>query len=232
MAIEMTTFNYPTVPASNIDEVYDWLVANASEYFPGGIVKLTSGSERRILCYVEEGDEAPRICIPFNNNTAGSTGYVKARYDTAIYGCNPNSTQYANNAYRKAAKTSNGIAIMAHNSGAVWFVSRTKSGHVCVCAYGSPTFNASQYYLVISDLEKRSYGSPNVMNNFLALVSSYRLRSEAERTALVPVVFDGGDYTENLYMTPFTQAAFSANLHIVNFDGQEYAYDGLIALKA
>lgn len=232
MAIEVTTFNYPTDPNNNINEVYDWLVANASEYFPGGIVKLFSGAERRILCYVEEGDEAPRICIPFYNSSPNYTGYVKARYDTAIYGCNPNSTSYSGNAYRKAAKTSNGIAIMAHGSGAVWFVSRTTSGHVCVCAYGSPTYNTTQYYLVISDLEKKSFGSPNVMNSFPALVNSYRLRSEADRTALVPIVFDGGGYTENLCMTPFTQANFTADLQTVLIDGTEYIYDGFVALKA
>lgn len=231
MAIEVTTFNYPTVHTSNIDEVYDWLVVNASEYFPGGITKLTSGTELRILCYTEEGDEAPRICIPFRNNSAMYTGYVKARYDTAIYALNPNSSQYGSNAYRKAAKTSNGIAIMAHGSGAVLFVSRTTSGHVCVCASGSPAYNSTQFYLVASDLEKKSFGSPNVMSSLQALVNSYRLLSEAERTTLVPVVFDGGDYTENLFMTPFTQAAFSADLQTVLIDGQDYVYDGLFALK-
>lgn len=230
MAIEVTTFNYPTDPDNNINEVYDWLVANASEYFSGGIRKL-SGSDRRILCYIENGDEAPRICIPFYNSSEQYTGYVNARYDTAIYVCNPNSMSYSVNAYRRAAKTSNGIAIMAHGSGAVWFVSRTTSGHVCVCACGSPAYNSSQFYLVISDLEKKSFGSTNVGSSLGALVNSYRLRSEAERTALVPVVFDGGDYTENICMTPFSQAGFSASLQVVNIDGQEYVYDGLFALK-
>lgn len=231
MAIEVTTFNYPTVHTSNIDEVYDWLVVNASEYFPGGITKLTSGTELRILCYTEEGDEAPRICIPFRNNSAMYTGYVKARYDTANYACNPNSTAYSGNAYRKAVKTSNGIAIMAHYSGAVWFISKTASGHVCVCASGSPTYNSTQYYIVLSDLEKKSFGSPNVMSNYSALVSSYRLLSAADHTTLVPIVFDGGDYSENLCMTPFTQANFAADLQTVLIDGQEYVYDGLFALK-
>lgn len=231
MAIEVTTFNYPTDPNNNINEVYDWLVANASEYFPGGIVKFFSGAERRILCYVEEGDEAPRICIPFYNSSPTYTGYVKARYDTAIYGCNPNSTTYSGNAYRRAAKTSNGIAIMAHGSGAVLFVSRTTSGHVCVCASGSPAYNATQFYLVLSDLEKKSFDSPNVMSNLSALVNSYRLRTEADHTTMVPIVFNGGDYTENIFMTPFTQANFSADLQTVIIDGQEYVYDGLFALK-
>lgn len=231
MAIEITNFNYPTVPNSNIDEVYDWLVENASEYFPGGITKIFSGQDHRIVCYIEEGDDAPRICIPFDNFSAQYSGYVKARYDAAIYGCNPNSTSSSSYAYRKAVKTSNGIAIMAHYSGAVWFVSKTASGHTCVCAYGSPVYNSTQYYLAFSDLEKKSFGSPNVMSNLSELVNSYRLRTEADHTTLVPIVFDGGDYTENLCMTPFTQAIFSANLQIVNIDGQEYVYDGLVALK-
>lgn len=229
MAIEITNFNYPTDPNNNINEVHDWLVANASELFPGGIVK--DASNMLIRCYPIEGDDQTQMAIPFYNSKSSFTGYVKARYDTTIYALNPNAMQYGSNAYRRAAKTSNGIAIMAHHSGAVLFVSRTTSGHVCVCASGSPTHNATQFYLVLSDLENKSFGSPNVMSNLPALVNSYRLRTEADHTTLVPIVFDGGDYTENLCMTPFTQAIFNANLQEVNIDGQEYVYDGLFALK-
>lgn len=83
---------------------------------------------------------------------------------------------------------------------------------------------------VLADMEG---GNPLVSTQgyLAAIVGVYRIFPEAEATVLSPIVFDGGDHTTNLLMTPFSQAWFSANLQVVNIDGQEYVYDGLFALK-
>lgn len=229
MAIEVTTFNYPTVPNSNIDEVYDWLVANASEYFPGGIVKDTSAN--RINCRPLADDLATVFCIPLYNSNTNAQGYVKPKYGT-VTPANPNANIYGGNAYRKAFKTSNGVALMAHGTGASVFITKTSLGHTCVMMEGTGSIkdNSGAMRFVLADMEG---GNPLVstQGSLATIVNVYRIFLEAEATVLSPIVFAGGDHTTNLLMTPFSQAGFSASLQVVNIDGQEYVYDGLFALK-
>lgn len=229
MAIEMTTFNYPTDPNNNINEVHDWLVANASEYFPGGFE--IDSSRKLILCRALADDLATVIAIPFYNSNAGAIGYIKPKYGI-VTTVNPNADTYNINAYRKAFKTSSGVALMAHGIGASVFITKTSLGHTCVMMEGTGNYNGNNTLMrfVLADMEG---GNPLVstQGTLATIVGIYRIFPEAEVTVLSPIVFDGGDHTTNLLMTPFSQAAFSANLQIVNIDGQEYVYDGLFALK-
>lgn len=234
MAIEVTTFNYPTDPNNNINEVYDWLVANASEYFPGGIVK--SDSSKWITCYPIAEDSRTRMAIPFYNNNNAVQGHIITRYmpDDGVAIVNPNATQYNTHAYRKVVKTENGFALLADGTGATWFVARTEGETVCTVATGTSNYNSNTFRFVLADLERgnRYAGNNTTVNNVTSLVTAYRILSGGSFTVLAPIVFPGGSYSTSLFMTPFSQASFSADLQTVLIDGTEYIYDGLIALKA
>lgn len=230
MAIEVTAFNYPTSYAQNIDEVYDWLNENAAEYFPGGITKDTSS--KRIYCYPIEGDSQTGIAIPFYNYSNNVQGYMKTKYDSDQAVVNPNSTSYYDNAYKKAAKTDHGIAILA-NSGATAYIGRSDNGNICAIMEGSPAYNAgNQWRYVFGDLENSSFCATSpAAATLMAMYTTIRLISNGQTTVLVPMVFPGGSYSTSLFMTPFTQANFMMDLQTVLIDGQEYVYDGLFALK-
>lgn len=230
MAIEVTTFNYPTVPANNIDEVYDWLMANVSEYFPGGIVKDTH--QHQILCFCFERDGTGMVAIPFLGNNSGSAGYIRTRYSTGAETVQPNGPNTSTNGYNKAVKTSCGFALCANSNGATWFFSKTDTGTVCICAVSSYAYNTQQYCVVFADLGgdinaiKRG-GHTNMHELHDAFVFSHGMGV----TAMAPVCFKCGSYTDNLLYTPFTQTTFDGGLQTVLIDGQEYVYDGMIALK-
>lgn len=230
MAIEMTTFNYPTDPNNNINEVYDWLVANASEFLPGGITKVAGNMI--IRCYPIEGDNRTQMVIPFYNRNGDSAGCLFPKYATTTYQVNPNGTVYATSAYSKAVKTSSGVVLLA-NSGATWFVTKTETGSVCTYAIGSPDYTQNRPGVAACDFENDGIpvvrGEFNLMSD---LVADLRHISGGGVTALVPFVFPCGTYSTNLLYTPFTQATFYGDLQTVVIDGQEYVYDGLIALKS
>lgn len=233
MAIEVTTFNYPTDPNNNINEVYDWLTENAAEYFPGGIVK--DNSSKWIACYPIAEDSRTRMAIPFYNNNGTVQGHIITKYmpDDVVAIVNPNATQYYAHAYRKVAKTENGFALLADGTGATWFVARTKDGSVCTVATGTINYNSNAFRFVLADLERGNQyaGSNTTSSNVTQLVTTYRILSGESSTVLAPIVFPSGSYSESLFMTPFSQASFSADLQTVIIDGQEYVYDGLFALK-
>lgn len=229
MAIEITTFNYPTTPADNIDEVYDWLTENVAGFFPGGIAK---DGYNRILCYPIEGDTNTVLAIPFQNTNQASVGFYRAKYATTNQVFCPNGSASTTNAYRKAAVTSCGFVLMADATGATVFVTRTTSGSVCVYTVGSTVYNNVQMYGYFTDLENSNgYASIGTAANVGTLISNNRFISEGQTTSLLPIVFPGGSHTTNMFMTQFTQAGFSANFERVLLDGQEYVYDGFIALK-
>lgn len=231
MAIEVTAFNYPTDPINNINEVYDWLVANASEYFPGGIVKNADVNHRYIRCYPIEGDDRTQMVIPFYNSNGNAAGCLFPKYATTTYQVNPNGGTYTTNAYRKAAKTPYGVALLA-NSGATWFVTKTETGSVCTYAIGSQSLNTNRPGVAACDLENdRIPVIRGAFNSMSELVTDLRHISGGGATALVPFVFPCGTHSTSLLYTPFTQATFYGDLQTVVIDGQEYIYDGLIALK-
>lgn len=230
MAIEITNFNYPTDPNNNINEVYDWLVENASEYFPGGIE--TEISTKRIACTPIEGDAVTRIMLPFYPDTDSGTGYLRPKYSTEIWRWNPNGTGYSTHSFSKAAKTDSGIMLLS-DSGLSLAVSRTKLGNVCACAIGTTYYSNPVVRLIATDLENdRVPITTETCSNYATFLSRFRLAAGMPITILLPIAFTGGTYTENVYVTPFTQANFNGDLQPVLFNGQEYIYDGFVALKA
>lgn len=231
MAIEVTNFNYPTVPNSNIDEVYDWLVANASEYFPGGIRALID--TMRIVCYLNDDDNGPRIVIPFRNNTDASSGYLIPAYATEIYRWNPNATSYTNNAYSKAAKTNSGIMLLS-TMGMTLTISRTINGSVCAFTSGGVMYNSTSLRFMATDLENdiQPITTDGANLTYSQYMGTYRVAVSAAATVLLPVTFNCGTHSESMFVTPITQTDFISDLQKVLIDGQEYIYDGFVALKA
>lgn len=231
MAIEVTQFNYPGAYRQNINEVYDWLVANASDYFPGGIVKDTN--LYAINCYPLENDTVTRIAIPFYNNAASSNGVVRPKYATNDCYVNPNGGYYNDNAYMTAAKTDYGFAIRSYH-GSSWFVSRTENGDVCTVAYGINASNGSNWRMVFSDLANDravAEGPFEVNASGSALVPSMIWKQKWLATSFTPLPFFCGTHSPNIFVTFFTQSGTVSNLQRVIFDGVEYVYDGFVALK-
>lgn len=236
MAIETTVFNYPTSPNDNIGEVYDWLVENASDYFEGDIEKDTTS--KRLLCYVEPPgqDNAPRIVIPFYNSAATGNGYVRAKYDTTNVPYNPNGGSYSSASFRRAVKTSCGFVLLSY-VGTTLFVTRTTGGNVCILTNGgTASYNTRAFRYMFGDLEHSSslaFSSYSTgTDDPSTLAPLVRFTSDDQITTLLPVVFPGGTYTDNMFMTQFTQANFYEDLQTVLIDGNEYIYDGFVALKA
>lgn len=232
MAIEITKFNYPGTYAQNIHEVYDWLVANASEYFPGGIVKDTG--TYTITCYPIEGDDVTAIRIPFAPTGGSAYGLIRPKYAAAGTNVNPNTGYYQDNAYEAAAKTSYGVVLKAWHYSA-WFVTRTDTGSVCTLAYGTPGASSTvNWNVFFSDLENDRAASTLLssnINSYLNLINNIRQKTSWSTTTLLPVTFSCGTYAPDMFMTHFTQADFSGDLRKVLIDGEEYVYDGFIALK-
>ena len=232
MAIEITTFvNYGNYQQS-WGEVGSWLRANATEYFPGGIVDPSDGSWCW-YCYPIENDTYTLLKIPFNMTGATQTpGMVRAKnmLSGQIYSPVYNSP---NTGYTKAAKTDNGFCL-CHQNGSTLFVSKTTEGHICAYAIGTTTQgNSHTYRSLMADLEIDSalvvpYPSYSSVSDAL---NRRPMMTDCPTTSLLPMAFHEGTYSENLFMTHYTQAIFNGDLQKVLIDGEEYVYDGFIALK-
>lgn len=232
MAIEVTNFNYPTTPNSNRTEVYDWLVANASEYFPGGIE--ISSSSGRISCHAGS-DGTLTIDLPFTeSSSSASLGYLEAKYDLEPVSYAPHGEEYNRHSFSRAAKTDKGVVILEERFGRGIFITTTTSGSTCVATLlGNSSSDSGNAHLYLSDLSNKTIYTawtnaqltPSILANQFAYLHS------AAKTVLVPLVFEGGEHTENLFMVPVSQSQMTYGLEQVTIDGADYVYDGLFALK-
>lgn len=232
MAIEVTNFNYPTMPNSNRTEVYDWLVANASEYFPGGIE--ISSSSGRISCHAGS-DGTSTLDLPFTeSSSSASLGYFEAKYDLEPISYAPHGDEYNRHSFSRAAKTDKGVAILEERFGRGIFITSTTSGNTCIATLlGNASSNSGYATLYLSDLSNKTIfvGGGNASTTPSILAQQYAYLHGAAKTVLVPLVFEGGEYTENLFMVPVSQSQMTYGLEHVTIDGVDYVYDGLFALK-
>lgn len=229
MAIEITQFKQYTNYENNYAEVGTWLKQFADAYFPGGVDDPPDGSWCWYL-YPVEDDTETRVKLPFYGGYGGNrNGEIKAKYSTST-ACNPVWSD-PTSCFVKGVKTDNGFALLNLN-GCTWFFSKTNEGHTCIVAHGAST-GTTDWLLLANDLEADS--SNEVIARATSKDSLLQNRATVKNcpvTALLPVVFTSGNWAPNLFLTHYTQATFYGDLQKVLIDGQEYIYDGFVALKA
>lgn len=234
MAIEVTNFTGYTGYQTSFAEVGDWLAQNAAEYFPGGIVNPQDRSWTWRLCPIE-GDTTTAAVLAFHAGYASNSapGSLVPKYASSAVTCSP-AYSSERTGFKMAAKTSNGV-VLCHENGNTWFFSKTNEGHTCVVAHGDTRNNVASWRAYATDLENdvdvvtlSSYDGTGT-NNFL---SQRTILSGCPLTTLLPVVFSRGTWAPNMFMTHYTEAVNAdGRLQTVTIDGQEYIYDGFIALK-
>lgn len=237
MAIEITYFAHTTISeddiAANAEEVLTWLRANATDYFPGGFETTGSAGARKILCKNSNNDAM--LAIPFCQGNDGSDGFVKSKHYSG-YAIWHGTGRYC--PFRKAVKTSYGIALVDAASGESWFISKTNGGETCFAGICDVTNGASTYaakFLLLDTENSVTYvtvgadmsGSTAIVN----LKNAIRSVRTASKAILAPLAFDCGSYTENLFYVPFTPLQVDTGIQRVMMDGTEYVYDGVLALK-
>jgi hypothetical protein len=131
----------------------------------------------------------------------------------------------------KIAKTNYGIGLLFATG--VLMISDTDQGSPGVYLF-STWYNGSNYWRLHMWDGKYS----KVVNIYSHQKTSYDdqksyLTTKAGKTVLIPVVFDCGTYTPNMFFTPFTQRRVprATGWEKVSINDEEYLYDGIIALK-
>ncbi len=206
MAIETTIFYNSR--AGQMQEVFEWLKDNASEYFDS--ITFADGA---ITCALENGAKFE----------------YKSGYSPSIYLKNGlYKTYYENSAYiKKGIKTSKGIMLLLSSAYQSLIFSKTNKGTTCtsfLCRTSANT-NLNQYFADLS-LDVVFTERPYVIN------SSYIEKAviSSEKTSLVPISFANSEtYAPDMLFTPFSQ--YSGMQGIIEVDGVKYAYDGTVALR-
>ena len=131
----------------------------------------------------------------------------------------------------KIAKTDYGIGLLFENG--VLMISETDQESPGVYLF-SRWYNNEYYWRLHMWDGKYS----KTVNTYSHNITSYDqqksyLSIKAGKTVLIPVVFDCGTYTPNMFFTPFTQRQVpqSTGWEKVSINNEEYLYDGIIALN-
>lgn len=132
----------------------------------------------------------------------------------------------------KIAKTNYGIGLLFENG--VLMISDTDQGSPGVYLF-SQWYHNSGYYWRLHMWDGKYSKAVNVYSHNIASYDKQKsyLSTKAGKTVLIPVVFDCGTYTPNMFFTPFTQRQVpkSTGWEKVSINDEEYLYDGIIALK-
>ena len=196
----------------SLDTLYDWLVANSTDYFTS-VVKNTSD----ISCYV---DDVKFFKISFN---AGCTITTKYGSSTRI------SSSYSNN-FLYAIKATNALAFCSEKSGGAnnfgVIITKDNNDKVAAVIIGQsstsnafkPVPNSSNEILSVS-IESESINSVTVYQNTGTTV-----------TSLCPMIVCGTlpRYLPNIFVTAFSQYDHESKYQISN---TIYYSNGLTAIK-
>lgn len=209
MAIEKTLFTQSTVDARRT-EVYNWLTANATEYFS----EITIDDNKQIVCTIANGGS-----VVFGYGTSNSSyqynGIITLANGTS-YKSSSNSSLLYKHTY--AVKMDNGIYLYAYNSNSTSYnactlISKTNDGAVVISA------QLGNYTYILCP-EK------DVMYEIGRDLKAVR----TENTVFCPIVVGENSYTENMLYMPFKQQVTFIGT-MTDAEGQKYWYDGTCALK-
>ena len=206
MAIETTIFYNSR--AGQMQEVFEWLKDNASEYFDS--ITFADGV---ITCALENGAK-----FEYKSGTNPSinlkSGLNKLLYDTSAY-------------IKKGIKTSKGIMLLFSSNYQSLIFSKTNKGTTCTSLLCKTSSNANLYqYFADLSLDVVFTERPNSINSS----NIEKAAISSEKTSLVPISFANPEtYAPDMLFTPFSQ--YSGMQGIIEVDGVKYAYDGTVALR-
>lgn len=234
MAIEITTFeHYASNNTNNRNEVLSWLQTNASQYF--STITASEGAYGSPQIQMSNSDHSS-IVLSFNAGQNYSAQYTTTkRYEGSQGAITYWQGDDSKQGFIKAAKTPYGICLCSYPKGeTIWFT-KTNEETTAFALFGRTNHaSASQVHLWFGDWHKSSdlftfdaattEGTVESMKNVLR-------RNTHGKTVLTPLALDGGTYTENFFLVPFTSYVVNTDILKVTFDGTEYLYDGLFALK-
>lgn len=209
MSISKTYFTGTTTAANRV-ELYEWLSANATEYFDTIEDRTVLPSGDGIFCEIG-GKEVLRF---LGNDNGSDKTKVTLKNGKTI-------TDYVVVTWKTATKTDNEIYLRASN-GDDLFVTKTTDGTVLLALILHTT--ASRYPLYLCDFSRSA--------NF-TIIGSEGANSfcvSAGKTGLVNMVSDAGTHCDNLFLVPFTQFAGQSDI-VIDKDGTKYVYNGIFALK-
>ena len=215
MAIEKTTF-VATTSADRQTEVYNWLSANATDYFE----TITNDTEHlKIVCTfagcenakIEFGTKTINMCtITYENKTTQRAGY----YNTA---------NFSDVIMAKAIKTSCGIYLCNNYSFTSSFsyfgsilISKNNDNSTCVSIVGAGENHSGKVRNLVCPEKSKVY---DVRDKVIT----------ADMTTFAPIPIVEGVYPENMFFTPFSSVR-NAGV-ITDSDGNKYFYDGYCAIK-
>lgn len=208
MAIEKTLFTQSTLDARRT-EVYNWLTANATEYFS----EITIDDNKQIVCTIANGGS-----VVFGYGT--SSGHYNNCTITLANGKSYKSSggTAADSKHAYAVKMDNGIYLNAYYSGnssytANTLISKTNDRAVVISAqFGSYNYILCPEKDVIYQID----------NDLKAV--------RTDNTVFCPIVVGENSYTENMLYMPFKQQVTFIGT-MTDAEGQKYWYGGTCALK-
>ena len=208
MAIEKTLFTQSTLDTRRT-EVYNWLTANATEYFS----EITIDDNQQIVCTIANGGS-----VAFGYGS--SSGYQYNGIITLANGTSYKSSSSSNLSYKHtyAVKMDNGIYLYAYSSyntsyNSCVLISKTNDGAVVISALLSS--NGS----ILCPEKDVTY---QIGRDLQAV--------RTENTVFCPIVIGENSYTENMLYMPFKQQVTFIGT-MTDAEGQKYWYDGTCALK-
>lgn len=212
MAIEKRVF--VTDSSQYAQEVYEWMSANATDYFDSFELITSSGTPIGFRCRI--GDTvALTVYMTGSWSATTSAGVTMSCYGTSNY-------------IQRAYKTSNGILLVGYSGNNYrLFITRSSAGNLAF-VWVIRT-NSNTYGIVVADYEKSVTWNKviNYTSSFQNVTANAAQLSDL--TTLTPVVFSGGTYTEHLFLTSFCE--YAGTECILTLNGTKYVYDGCFALE-
>jgi hypothetical protein len=219
-----------TEAVANATEVADWLAENASEYFDSFEVDTTSNgsygtSHPLVACKINDV-----VVLAFAASNPGGLSSAVTKVKTlqlstlggktaGPFGVqNSDSVHtYAHTVY--AIKTDYGIMLYFSDDYSI-FVTKSDAGTTAIHA---------EWYYQVGGTEFYKYYTVDVVNDPAISVFTADTVQQSSLTSLCPIVFTGGTYAPNMFVTPYTQHKGTTG-HI-NVAGVGYLYNGYVALK-
>lgn len=211
MAIEKTLFAETTL-AKRGQEIYAWLLENASDLF----ASIVLDTNNQIVCTLANGGN---IILGYG----ASTSYQKNVQINFANGKNfgsPRASDQITNKHDYGVKTDFGIYLHTYygnDLGGSTLISKNNDGTIGI----SVRYTNRYIYCPEKNID---YKINNVSSS-----SSENYVHNAEMTTFTPIPF-GDTYNENMLFTPFSQYVDTMCI-LTDDNGQKYWYDGGCALK-
>lgn len=216
MAIEKTTFMTTTLTERQT-EVYNWLTANATDYFE----TITNDTENKKIICTFAGCETAKTEFYFGENTYMASLFLE------------NGTKYASSNFVhfytrykvcEAIKTSYGIYLVSEenimtsssSSMGALIISKNNDNTTCVSLSCDGFLHEDMRRDIICPEKSKVFTVTSKVTT-------------ADMTSFAPIPIAEGVYPENMFFTPFSSARYSGV--ITDDSGQKYWYDGYCALK-